>query len=370
MDFEFRTVFNSERVKDLSNWISEVYPSFDKKQFVDEIAKNIDQLSYKDRMILITENLERFLPKDYPQAVDILLRALPDELESEELSGFDNFIILPLTHFVARNGLDYFDISTNALYEMTKRFTAENDIRPFIEKYPEQMETLLASWARDENLHVRRLVSEGTRPRLPLGSRLHQYVKDPKPVVKLLELLKDDDVLYVRRSVANNLNDIAKDNPAIVCETLEKWNKEIKNDNMQWLTSHALRTLIKQAYPAALELVGISPAEFEISNFQLIPEIRIGEDQVFSFDIKNTGAKTDFLIDFIIHFKKANGKNAEKVFKLKRTMLNSGQSITISKKYSFAVRTTRKLYPGEHFISLKVNGKVWGMEKFDLLDEK
>jgi hypothetical protein len=210
------------------------------------------------------------------------------------------------------------------------------------------------------------LVSEGTRPRLPLGSRLHQFVKDPKPVIDLLELLKSEEVLYVRRSVANNLNDISKDNPQIVCDTLERWNKEISTPEMKWLTSHALRTLIKQGYPAALKLMGIAPAKFEINNFKLKPEIIIGEEQIFSFDIKNIGAKTDFLIDFIIHFKKANGKNAPKVFKLKKLHIDSTTTIHIEKKYFFQERTTRKLYTGKHYLSLQINGEVWGRFEFEV----
>ncbi len=368
MDFEFRTVFNMQKVKDLADRISSVDTNFDKDKFTGEIAKSIDTLSYKDRMVLITSKLELFLPKDYKESVAILIKSLPKELKTNDLTGFENFIILALTHFVARNGLEYFDISTNALYEMTKRFTAEGDIRPFIEKYPTKMLALLADWAKDENVHVRRLVSEGSRPRLPLGSRLQQFVKDPLPVIELLDLLKEDKELYVRRSVANNLNDISKDNPAIVCDTLLRWNNQIKTEEMKWLTSHALRTLIKQGYPAALELVGIKPAKFRIDNFKLIPQIKIGDDQLFSFDITNLGQSADFLIDFIVDFKKANGKNSPKVFKLKKVQIDSGSCVNIGKKYSFAIRTTRKLYPGTHFLSLKVNGQVWGKEKFELLE--
>ncbi len=367
MDFEFRTVFNTAKVQELASWIKAVYADFDSNKFVNEIAKDIDALNYKDRMLLITYSLEKHLPKDYAESLNVLIKALPPELDTSELSGFDNFIIMPLTHFVARNGLEHFEISTNALYEMTKRFTAEGDIRPFIEKYPDKMQVLLAEWAKDKNLHVRRLVSEGTRPRLPLGSRLHQFVKDPKPVIDLLELLKNDEVLYVRRSVANNLNDISKDNPQIVCDTLERWNKEISTPEMKWLTSHALRTLIKQGYLAALKLMGIAPAKFEINNFKLKPEVKIGEEQIFSFDISNTGEAADFMIDFIIEFKKANGKNAPKVFKLKKLHIDSAETRHLEKKYSFQERTTRKLYTGEHYLSLQINGEVWGRFEFEVV---
>jgi 3-methyladenine DNA glycosylase AlkC len=164
-----------------------------------------------------------YLPKDFPQAVQILLDSLGPEISQCEISGFDGFIVMPQNDFVAKYGLEHFDISMQALYEMTKRFTAEGAIRAFIQTYPDQTLAVLRQWAQDPNCHVRRLVSEGTRPRLPLAPRLAQFVRDPRPVLALLELFNTDSELMVRRSVANNLNDIAKDHPDLVVEIFRAW---------------------------------------------------------------------------------------------------------------------------------------------------
>jgi 3-methyladenine DNA glycosylase AlkC len=312
--------------------------------------------------------LWEYLPKDFPQAVQILVNSLGPEIPHCEITGFDAFIVMSQNDFVAKYGLDDFDLSMQALYEMTKRFTAEGAIRAFIQKYPDQTLKRLAEWAGDENCHVRRLVSEGTRPRLPLAPRLPQFIKDPRPVLRLLEKLKADPEQMVRRSVANNLNDIAKDNPEVVVETLKRWQKT-KNKGTQWIVAHASRTLVKQGHEDALTLLGYSPTPaIRVQGLRLNKTtIRMGEDLTFEFEVhsKSDGPQ-NLMIDYVIQHRKANGKLAPKVFKLVKKKLNRGETLWLSKKHPFRQISTRKYYSGKHILEIQINGKIYAQAKFDL----
>ena len=214
--FQLREVFNPAVVDQLAHNIARTWPTFDQIGFATTINSQLVSLNFGARNTLIRDTLWAYLPKEFPQAVQILVDSLGPEIPHCEITGFDGFIIMPQNDFVAKYGLDFFDISMQALYAMTKRFTAEGAIRAFIQKYPDQTLARLRQWAEDPNCHVRRLVSEGTRPRLPLAPRLGQFIRDPRPVLALLDQLKADPELMVRRSVANNLNDIAKDHPVSV----------------------------------------------------------------------------------------------------------------------------------------------------------
>jgi 3-methyladenine DNA glycosylase AlkC len=255
-----------------------------------------------------------------------------------------------------------------ALYQMTKRFSAEGAIRAFLLKHPERTLAILSDWAEDENPHVRRLVSEGTRPRLPWTMQLKPFIEDPRPVLKLLEKLKTDPVLMVRRSVANNLNDIAKDNPALVVKTLRRWMK-IKDEGTQWLIRHAARTLIKQGNRDVLAALGFdSKVEIGVSKIQLDKSaVRMGEDITFSFEIISKSKRTqNLVIDYVIHHVKANGRLTPKVFKLTKKRLAAGESVSLSKRHSFRPISTRKYHAGEHQITIQINGIEKVTEKFHL----
>jgi 3-methyladenine DNA glycosylase AlkC len=293
------------------------------------------------------------------------LKALPPEIRNCELTGYDGFIVLPQNEFVAKYGLDHYDLSMRALYEMTKRFTAEGAIRPFILKYPQQTLAILSEWAEDENCHVRRLVSEGTRPRLPWTMQLKPFIEDPRPVLELLEKLKTDPVLMVRRSVANNLNDIAKDNPDLVVKILRGWSR-IEDEGTQWLIRHAARTLVKQGNKDVLGVLGYSQnVDISVSRIKLDkPIVRMGEALNFSFEVESKADQAQTLvIDYVIHHVKANGKLTPKVFKLTQKSLEPGQVINISKNHPFRFITTRRYYAGKHTLEIQVNGT--GYQKID-----
>jgi 3-methyladenine DNA glycosylase AlkC len=367
-NFQVRNVFNERAVSQLAANLGRAWPEFDVRGFRDAIIPRLEQLSFSQRSNLIRDSLWMYLPQDYPRALAILLAALPPELPHCEVTGLDGFIILPQNDFVAKYGLDHFELSMQALYEMTRRFSAEGAIRAFLLKYPERTLAILSRWAEDENCHVRRLVSEGTRPRLPWAIRLQPFIADPYPVLRLLEKLKNDPVLMVRRSVANNLNDIAKDHPALVVDRLQRWSRS-KAEGTQWLIRHAARTLIKQGNPEALKLFGFDPeVRIALSEITLNRQtIMVGDSLHFSFEVTSQSRQAqNLVIDYIIHHVKANGKLQGKVFKLTKKKLNAGESVRIAKKHSFRPISTRRYYPGLHRLEIQINGTVYGRAEFEL----
>jgi 3-methyladenine DNA glycosylase AlkC len=363
-DFLFREVLNEKTVRFLAENIGKNY-LIDQEKFVKTVTQRLTELNFGERISFIRDELYKILPKKYSEAINIILSSLGPEISEDELTGFDGFYIMPLTSYVEKFGLseEDYDLSMKALYEMTKRLTSENAIRPFIRKFPEKTIEKLKIWATDPNLHVRRLVSEGSRPRLPLSSMLKEFQEDPKSVIELLELLKEDPVRYVQRSVANNLNDISKDNPSEVLKVLKEWSK-INNTGTKWLITHSLRTLLKQGNKEALVLLGYNKnPEVIIKNFKVVPELAIGE--VFSFSFELTSLKKQkLMIDYRIYYVKANGKLAGKVFKLRKYTVNKDEKKTISKKHSFRQMSTRKHYPGEHKLEIIVNGESLNEKSF------
>lgn len=367
-NFQVRDVFNEKVVNQLATNLANVWRGFDKREFSYAVNSRLKPLSFSERAAFIRDTLWEYLPKDFLRALEIILKALPPELPNCELTGYDRFIVMPQNDFVAKYGLDHYDRSMQALYQMTKRFTAEGAIRAFILKYPKQTLSLLSDWAEDENCHVRRLVSEGTRPRLPWTMQLKPFIKNPRPVLKLLEKLKSDPELMVRRSVANNLNDIAKDHPDLVVKTLGRW-KRITNEGTQWIIRHAARTLVKQGNREVLAVLGYSPKiDIAVSKINIDkPVVKIGGEINFSFEIKSTSVQPqNLVIDYIIHHVKAGGKLAPKVFKLTQRILKSGETVLIAKKHSFRLITTRKYYAGRHALEIQVNGVRYGKAEFEL----
>lgn len=369
-EFQLREVFNSQVVKQLAKNIKKTYPEFKEQEFSKNINSKIDALNYGERSKLITENLAKYLPEEFPKAAEILVNALEPELITSEISGFKGFIIMPQCNFISKYGMQHYDISMNALYEMTKRFTAENDIRPFIINHTDKTLSILHQWAHDDNLHVRRLVSEGTRPRLPLSGRIPAFQKDPSPIFELLKKLIFDPELYVRRSVANNLNDVAKDNPDAVVEFLKPYNKKASKET-KWLIQHALRTLVKQGHKGALELLGYKAnPNIQIDKFTFQkPKIKMGEKIEFHFNLISKEKKNfDLMLDYAIHFMKANGKQKPKVFKLSKKTVRHNEKLSFEKSFSFKPLTTRKYYTGKHSIEIFANGKSLNSFDFEVID--
>ena len=364
----FKLYYNPELAQAIGEQVQRVYPSFDTIVFVAEIAAEVDGLEFKDRIALFSRALHRQLPAAFPEAWAILERLLGDELVEEEGMFNEGFALWPLAHFIEVYGLDDFEVAMGAMYEVTKRHTAEFAIRPFLRRYPERTLAVLRQWVKDESPHVRRLVSEGTRPRLPWAGRLDAFIADPTPTLALLEDLKDDPSPFVRKSVANHLNDISKDHPQLVVDTLTRWHEDAGRERL-WIIRHALRTLVKKGDPAALALLGYYQPQVRLADMCIQPDhIRLGESIEFSFTLQSESDEAqNLIIDYLINFVKASGQTSPKVFKLSTRALNGREVIHIRKKHAIKPITTRRYYSGEHWIEIQVNGQILGGQRFWLI---
>lgn len=343
---------------------------FDKQQFIKKALDGLDNLELKQRVGHIINVLHQFLPDDFEQTVPVLSQVKDNWDYGDPNDTGRSFAAWPIVDYVGIYGLDYPEISLSLLKGLTCLFSAEFAIRPFIVKYPDYCHQQFLLWVNAKNEEVRRLVSEGTRPRLPWGMQLKEFIHDPKINLPLLDQLKDDESLYVRRSVANHLNDIAKDNPEVVIATCKNWKISSGNDhNVDWVIKHATRTLIKSGHPSAFSLLGYTENPLvDIFNFSLSKKhLLMGDAINFTFQLKSGSTKTQSLvIDYAIHFFKANGKQRSKVFKLKNIILKGNEIISLFKNHSFKPISTRKYYSGEHKIEILINGKSTEIKIFTL----
>jgi 3-methyladenine DNA glycosylase AlkC len=325
--------------------IAAVHPPFASDRFVAEALDGYDALELTPRAHQIARALAAHLPADPPDALAVLVASLGPPIE--RLEGMDSFAYLPLVFFVATYGIDHLEASLAAQYALTQRFTAEFSIRAFLERYPEETLARLRLWAHDPNVHVRRLVSEGTRPRLPWAPRLRPFQQDPAPVLELLELLKDDPEPYVRRSVANNLNDIAKDHPDVAAAVGRRW-LEGASTERRALVAHGLRTLVKAGHPGALAALGFETGTpVSVERLTVAPaSVAIGGKVRIEVTVRNPDAEaSSALVDLRVHFVKANGSLRPKVFKGATLDLEPGATGFVRKTVSLAQHTTRTHYP-------------------------
>lgn len=351
--------FSRQRVRAIGASIVAVHPSFDAASFERAAIRGLDALEMLGRGRHIMEALRAHLPARYDDALEVIVRSLGPEHAGDELDGgaLASFFYLPHTDFVRVHGLSSFDLSMRAQVELTKRFTCEFSVRPFLEHDPERAHRWLREWTKHESAHVRRLVSEGTRIRLPWASRIPTWEKDLDRIVGLLDLLKDDPSTVVRRSVANNLNDIAKVDPPRVVAVAARW-LEGASDERRRLVEHALRTLVKRGDREALALLGFGEAaRVALVDARFSPRrVAIGGKVEVSFTLINEArTRASLLVDLVVRFVKQSGTSA-KVFKLKRVDLAPGERAGFAKTISLAVHTTRKPYPGEHVVEVLVNG--------------
>jgi len=361
--------FGADVPKAIARMVAAVYPRFESARFVRDALQGYDALALMPRGKHIARALHRHLPAGFAQAVEILIASLDQPHGRPAGLSMASFLYLPHTEFVAQFGLDHFEESMRAQHALTQRFTAEFSIRSFLQKHETATLARLKQWATDPSDHVRRLVSEGSRPRLPWASRLPAFQKNPAPVLALLELLKDDPTLYVRRSVANNLNDIGKDHPELLAKTAKQWLKGA-TDQRRWIVQHALRSAVKRGEAGALDVLGFGKsAEVAVSDARITPKrVLMGEKVHIGFDVTNTNAKAQrVLVDFCIHYVKASGKSSAKVFKLKVLDLSPGEKAKLGKTISTAEMTTRKHHAGEHRVDVLLNGQAKPLGQFGLL---
>lgn len=372
----FKNLLNFGVVRRAGVELARAWPAFDRRAFERAAsAERLEQLELKARAMCIADALEATLPDSFERACSVVERALGapvpvDGVASagdERASGLAGWIVWPLGEFVARRGLDRPERALQTLRELTQRSTAEFAIRPFVVRHPKLVLATLQRWTRDPSAHVRRLCSEGTRPRLPWGLRLHAFVADPSPTLPLLAALQDDESEYVRRSVANHLNDIAKDHPDVVVEWVSRHLPEA-SPARRALLSHASRTLVKARHEPMLALWGAG-AKF-VGRVQLAARpssVRIGETVELRLALASTAAeRQNVLIDYVVHHVRANGATSPKVFKGWKLELGPRERRELSKRHSFRLVTTRKYYPGRHTIEVSVNGVLAARTQVDL----
>jgi len=366
-----KAFFSPALVRRLGASIRRVHPAFPEAKFVRAAAVGLEALELLDRARHIARALGEHLPPRYEEAIAVLLASLGPEHAGAELegAGMAPFFYMPHLIYVAERGLDDFDRSMSAQRELTKRFTAELSIRPFLERYPDRTLEVLSGWASDPNPHVRRLVSEGTRPRLPWAMRVRFLDQNPERLVALLERLKDDPTTLVRRSVANHLNDMGKIHPDLLVETCRRWLQGASPERRA-LVEHALRSAVKRGVPAVLALLGHGAApRLDVENVSFEPPIvPIGGRVRISFTLRSKAKRSQsLLVDLAVHFVKVRSQTSAKVFKLSRITLPPGGEVELSKSISLAVHTTRVPYEGNHTVDVVVNGTRLSAGEFQVV---
>jgi len=365
-------LFNKDKVTGIAGEIQAVYPEFEKTRFVNKVTKKFPELELMDRLLWIRDCLREFLPDDYRQSTAVLLKSLPspcDPTVSDD--DFGDYIYGPYGAFLAEYGCTEKDaaFSLSAIKEMTTRFSCEFPIRSFLNVFPKKTLQEMQKWVKDDHYHVRRLVSEGTRPTLPWAKKITIDYKDPLP---LLDMLHADSTRFVTRSVANHMNDISKIDPGLVVTTLKRWQKEKRQSDkeMAFITKHSLRTLEKSGHAGALKLLGYKGGEVHVAKLQIsTPKVRIGDALEFSFSVTSTAKETqNLLVDYHLYFQKSNGELAPKTFKITKTTIEPGETLTFTKRQPLRPMTTRVLYVGEHQIEIQLNGETFPRQSFTLLE--
>ncbi len=361
--------FGPEIPRAIAGQVSAVHPAFPSRAFLADVLPGYGELPLMERGRRIGRALGHHLPPDYREALDIVLRAAEVEPAGVRPDNpLASFLYTPYLVFVEEFGGEEFHLTMEALHRLTRHMSAEFSIRPFLERREGEALEILRLWAGDPHPAVRRLVSEGTRPRLPWGRRLRRFQEDPWLTLPLLERLRDDPDPVVRRSVANHLNDIGKDHPEVLLEVAGRWMADAGPERMA-LLRHALRSLVKKGDAGALGLLGYGErAAVAVERVRITPaQVPRGGSVTVSFDLRNRAQEPrSVLVDLRIHFVKARGGTSPKVFKLRAVELAPGGSATFRKRVTLADLTTRKHYPGEHRVEALVNGSVLPLGGFVL----
>lgn len=348
-----------EYISSLADELKKNYKSFDKDTFKNSFTSpHWDEKTLKERIRYIAEQIHVFLPTEFKNQVRII------KLIAPKFSGLQGLVF---PDFVQTFGLDNYEISIEALEFLTPHSTSEFAIRPFIEKYPKKSIKTIHEWSASNNYHVRRLASEGSRPKLPWAKPLTEFIKNPELCLEILENLKNDDSLYVRKSVANHLNDISKNHPELVLKLCKNWYGSSQNTN--WIVKHSLRTLLKKGNREALSIFDTSDTEnIEIDKFRLLKsKLKIGDTFQFEFCLSNSSSFNKTIrLEYIIHYVKSIGKTSPKIFKISESIIQAQSSKKYSKSHSFADLSTRKHYKGKHKLTLVVNGEQKVVEFFEL----
>jgi 3-methyladenine DNA glycosylase AlkC len=370
----FKNLIDRRVVAEAARHLARAWPAFDAARFERLAAGGLQALELKARAMHVADALEATLPANFDAAARVIEASLApppqgDALDAHRISdaGLAGWIVWPLGEFVARRGIDEPRRALKALHALTQRATAEFAIRPFIVRHPALVFETLARWTRDPSPHVRRLVSEGSRPRLPWGLRLKALVADPGPTLPLLEALVDDPSEYVRRSVANHLNDIAKDHPALVAGWVERHLPGASAERRR-LLRHACRTLVKNGDARILKLWGLGRRFAGEARLVVRPtRVALGGRLDMQLTLASRSAKAQpLVVDYRVHHVKADGGTSPKVFKGWKLELPARGTVQRVKRHSLRAVTTRRYYAGRHVVEVQVNGRVVAEAAFTL----
>lgn len=344
----------------LADELRRAWAGFPAEAFAARATDGLAALGLMERVRHVAGALAEALPPRFAGAAAVLDRAV-------ESPSFTGWMTLPCGEYVAAHGLDEPHVALPLLARLTPRFSSEGTIRPFVERHPDVTFGYLREWTRSEDEHVRRLVSEGTRPRLPWATRLRGLMADPAPAVVLLDVLYDDPSPYVRRSVANHLNDIARDHPALALDCARRWSAS-GADGAAWVVRHGLRTLVKRGDPEALRLLGYDhAAAVRLDAFAVTPDrVEIGGEVTIDLTL-SADRVARVVVDYVVHHAGARGTRAPKVFELTSRTIEPGAPQRVVRRHRFREVSVRRLYPGPHRVEVQVNGRVLGGATVDLV---
>lgn len=355
-----KEMFNLVYYKKLVKVISSIHSGINSRELLNQLTHGLEDRSLNERLSHTSLVLGRFLPAKFRSAVQIL---------DKTISAMDpGYTALVFPDFIARFGLGHFEVAMDALKRYTVYGSSEFAVRHFLKNDFEKTIHQMKTWALDTNPHVRRLASEGSRPRLPWSFKLETVIKEPWNTTPILESLRADPELYVKKSVANHLNDISKDHPDYMLSLVGQWDRN--NHHTAWIVRHASRSLIKKGHIQALRLFEVTEAtQVDLSPIKLSARtLTIGESLHFQFKLRSDSDKDQkLIIDYIVDYRKKNGGLSPKVFKLKEIILAAGKEILIKKTQYMKDYTTRKHYPGRHRLHIQVNGKIMASTSFNLI---
>ncbi|MDT0329149.1 DNA alkylation repair protein [Nocardiopsis lambiniae] len=368
-DHSLKRHIDGEAARLLGKAIRERYPDFDVEGYAAEVDARVGPLELKDRVMVMAESLRARLPASYPDAVAVLVASLGEGLvEGGGMYG-QGFHLMAVARFVEEYGVAHPEASLPALVEITRRHTSEFAVRPFLVHHREATLALMRDCALDPDPNVRRFAGEGMRPRLPWARRMTDFVTDPGPVLEVLESLRNDPSAYVRTSVANNLNDVSRDHPDRVLDLAERWLRESPTPETAWTVRHALRTLVKKGDQRALALLGATGGEHVRAEAMGVSPagLDLGGTLTVRVDLVNADDRPHtVIVDYRVHYVRADGTRRPKVFKWTTVELCAGERRTLEKRHRVRPISTRAHHPGEHLVEVQVNGVIKGAAPFEL----
>jgi 3-methyladenine DNA glycosylase AlkC len=362
--------FNPNSIAQLADIFVDIEPQFQRQQFIAAALAGLEKLELKDRVQQVIHALAQVLPDDFAAAAPMLIQAGQRLVIADNSAGWNHYLAWPLIDYVSRYGQQHNAVALPALAKLTPLFTAEFAIRPWVKNQFEAVYPQLQSWTQHEDPHLRRLASEAVRPRLPWAEHLAALKSDPRPIIPLLEQLKDDDSDYVRKSVANNLNDISKDHPELLLDLCERWLTDSPSAPCKWIVRRGLRTLVKQGNRQALALLGYQQdLQFSEKIFEVDKTVlRAGDTITLQLSLSSAMTqKQPLKIDYALIYPLQQGKTGRKIFSWTERQLSPEQVISLTKRHLFTALSTRRLRSGKHHLKLLINGQCYARQTIELI---